>query len=554
MPVVTGTENPTVSAPTPPKPDFGKASGIMVLSLFLSRVLGLLRNTIVAAMFGQTVLTDAYRQSFAVPDVLFFLIAGGALSSAFIPVFSEYLHTGRESEAWHVFSSVTSWMSVIITVFIVLAWVFAYPLLQLLVPGSPATWQTASDLSRIVLPAQLAFFVGGLMFGTLYARQVFTVPGLGPNLYNLGIIFGAVVLSHFVSPKVAGMSWGALAGAFLGNVVLPLFAIRKLGGMFKVTFDTKHPGVRKVFRLMLPVVFGLSLPAVFGLVMQYFGSFYGAGMPTALDNADRIMQAPLAVFGQSFAIAAFPALSQFYATGRMDAYRDQLSRSLRTVLYITVPVSALLIAMPEGVIKILLEHGRFTEVETARTAPILQLLSFGVAAWCVQPILMRAFFAVQQTLWPIVVSTVTTAVFLVLCTLLTKTPLAHLGLPLAGSVAAVVLATVLLTTISRHTGDLDMSGILTTLGKCFIAAAVMAVPCWSVMRWMLGANLSKPVFGAGFVVLGLAGCWVYIAVTRRMQMPETAYVDRAMAKLDKKRKSPGSDEPDAPSDPQGPVA
>jgi len=508
----------------------------MVLSLFLSRVLGLLRNTIVAAMFGQTVMTDAYRQSFAVPDVLFFLIAGGALSSAFIPVFSEYLHTGREDDAWHVFSSVTSWMSVIITAFIIGAWIFAYPLIQYLVPGSPATWQTASELSRIVLPAQLAFFVGGLMFGTLYARQVFSVPGLGPNLYNLGIIFGALVLSHFAHPSVAGMSWGALIGAFLGNVVLPLVAIRKLGGMFRVTFDTKHPGVRKVFRLMLPVVFGLSLPAVFGLVMQYFGSFYGPGMPTALDNADRIMQAPLAVFGQSFAIAAFPALSQFYATGRMDAYRDQLTRSLRTVLYITVPVSALLIAMPEGVIKILLEHGQFTSVETARTAPILQLLSFGVAAWCLQPILMRAFFAVQQTLWPIVVSTVTTGVFLILCTVLTRTPLQHLGLPLAGSVASLVLAVVLLTTIARHTGELDMPGILTTLGKCVFAATVMALPCWLAMRWMLTAHLSKPVFAIGFIVLGLAGCWAYVAITRKLAMPETAYVERAMARLDKKKR------------------
>lgn len=513
----------------------------MMASLFLSRVLGLVRNAVIAALFGQSVLTDAYIQSFKIPDLIFFLVAGGALSSAFIPVFSEYLHTNREDEAWHVFSSVVSLMTVIVLGFIALAWIFAPQIVRLMF-DSPGTWDTAAYLSRIVLPAQLAFFVGGLMFGTLYARQKFTVPGLGPNLYNLGITFGGVVLSHFVNPSIAGLSWGALVGAFLGNIVVPFFAMRQSGARFKIVFDTAHAGVRKVFRLMLPVVLGLSLPAIYGIVMSSFGSRYEAGMVTALDNGDRIMQAPLAVFGQSLAIAAFPALSQFFAQNRMDAFKDQLSKTLRTVLYLSIPMSALMVAMPEGIIKILLEHGKFGALETARTAPVLQVFALGVAAWCMQPVLMRAYFSIQQTLRPIVISTVCTGLFVLLCLTLPNLGLKHLGLPLAGSIAASVLVIVLLLGLRPFVGGFDARGILSTLVKCLGASLVMALPAWYATHLLLGIHPSKGVLLFGVVMIGLCSVWIYIGLTRLLKMPEAAYVDRAMKRLDRQKKQAPGDE------------
>lgn len=384
----------------------------MMLSLLLSRVLGLVRDAVMSYMFGADLTTDAYRLAFMVPDLLFFLLAGGALSSAFIPVFSEYLHTGKEKDAWKIFSVVTSVMTLGLTILIVLAWIFATPLSHAVAAGKPdEIIPLIAHMSRILLPGQLAFFIGGLMFGTLYARQVFSVPGLGPNIYNLGIIFGAVALSGFFTPGVIGMSWGALIGVVLGNLVIPFLAMRKLKSHFEFSLDLSHPGVRKVFKLMLPVVLGLSLPGVYGMILQWFGSFYPAGVNSWLDYANKLMLAPVGIFGQSLAIAVFPALSQFYAQDNMEAFRKQLASTVKTVIYITLPITAVMLALSPQIVATIYQHGKFTASDTAQVSTLLTLFGIGIFAWCLHPVLMRAFFALHNTVLPIVLGTATTLLF-----------------------------------------------------------------------------------------------------------------------------------------------
>jgi putative peptidoglycan lipid II flippase len=503
----------------------------MMASLLASRLLGLVRDAVIAGMFGQSAERDAYVLSFQIPDLIFFLVAGGALSSAFIPVFSEYLHTDREEDAWKVFSVVVSVMSVILVAVIAAAWIAAPWLAGIVAPGRPELHPMIAQLSRVVLPAQFAFFIGGILFGTLYARQVFAVPGLGPNVYNLGIITGGLVLSHFLSPGVLGLSWGALAGAVVGNLVIPLLVMRKLGMAFSFSLDLKHPGVRKVFRLMAPVVLGLSLPGVFGLILNFFGSFYGTGVVSALDNSNRIVQAPLAIFGQSLAIAAFPALSQFFAQGRMDAYRDQVASTLRTVLFLAVPASALLIAMPTSVVRLLLEHGAFGPVETARTIETLRPFAFGVAAWCAQPLLMRAFFSIQKTVTPIVLGSVATLVFVGLASLATASKWPPAALTAAGTAAATVLVVMMLVAINRTVDQIDFSGILRT----FALAGLCVVPSgglwWALDRFVVQPNPGKAPAALALIVGGLAGVWLYYWLAKRAGMREASYLERATARL-----------------------
>lgn len=528
------------------KVNVAKASGIMMASLMLSRVLGILRETIMASQFGRTGLTDAYVLAFQVPDLIFFLIAGGALSSAFIPVFSEYWHTDRKKDAWRVFSSVTTIMVLALSVVISLAWVFAAPLSARVAPGKDADLiPLISAMSRIILPAQMAFFVGGIMIGTLYARHRYAAGGLGPNIYNVGIILGGLVLSQFVSPGIMGMAWGALIGAIVGNLIVPLIVMRRIGSEFRPVVDFRHEGVRKVFRLMAPVVLGLSLPGVYGLIMRGYGSYFPDGVNTALDLSNKLMQAPLGVFGQSFALAVFPALTQYFAQGRMDMYREQLARTLRTTLYVGLPVSALLFALSRDVVAALLQYGKFQAADTEIVAVCLEWFSLGIAAWCLHPVLMRAYFSMHRSLKPVIMGTITTGVFFGLMVLCANTALSYYGLPLASSLSAIVLALMMLIALRKDTGGLDLASIAGTFAKGLIGALLAGGLVYMLARFApsgeglgLGRNALAFLRLFGF---GLIGVWVYYGVTRALGMPETEYVNRALARLTRRNQKQATD-------------
>lgn len=509
----------------------------MVVSLLLSRVLGTVRDIVIAAMFGQDVTTDAYRIAFQVPDLIFFLVAGGALSSAFIPVFSEYYHTAREKDAWHVFGAVTTIMTVAIGGLVLLAWCAAPWLATVVSGGRPEVVPLVTHMSRIILPGQIAFFIGGLMMGTMYARQVFSVPGLGPNIYNIGIILGAVTLGHAIQPGIVGATWGALAGAVVGNLVVPGFVLAKIKAPFKPSFDTRHPGVRKVFVLMLPVVLGLSLPGVYGIVLQYFATFYPAGVNTAFDQANRLMFAPLGIFGQSLALAAFPALSQFKALGQMDMFRDQLSRSMRQVAYLAVPAATVLFAAPSTVVRLLFEHGKFDAEATARTASILQLFAIGVVAWCLHPLVMRAYFAVQKNTKPILLGTLATAVFLGLCLAVRAAGLPYPWLALSGSLAAIVLVVLLVRDVRTEIGGLEVRPVVRTLGLCLLCAVPAGLLAWGGDVLLRYAPLAKPVWMAAACILLLAVAWAYIGLSMALKMEETEVARRAMARVSRRKPS-----------------
>ncbi len=518
-----------------------KAGAIMVFSLLMSRVLGIIRDMIITNEFGINGQTDAYGFAFMLPDLLFFLISGGALSSAFIPVFSEYWHTNRQKDAWKVFSGVMCIVSVFLIIFVGLCGIFAEPLYRVLLARGiedKSLIPLIVTMSRILLPAQFAFFLGGLMMGTLYARKVFSIPGLGPNIYNLGIIFGALVISHFVDPGIQGMCWGAAGGAVLGNLIIPYLGMKKMGMEFNRGFHWEHEGVKKVFRLMLPVILGLSLPGVFALIMKAFGSYFPAGTNTVLDLSNKLMQAPLGIFGQSLAIAVFPVLSQFFAQNRMDMFRTQLDRTMRTVIYLTIPISVLLTVLAPQIASGLYLSDKVTIAQTEQIAVCLQLFCIGIWAWCLHPVLMRAFYSLQDTVTPIVIGTATTALFVTLLMVLMRTPLSYRALPLAGSIAPILMVVALCMVAAKKLGGMDFAGLFTTLGKSVLASVAVAVVCGIVSMtplatMMLGHRIATLIITAFVFCVAM---WVYYFITKSMKMPECEYLDRAMNKFNRKPK------------------
>jgi len=517
------------------------AGGIMMGALLLSRLLGMLRDTVMADRFGLQLDADSWNLASTIPDMIFMLIAGGGLSSAFIPVFSEFLYTDREEAAWKVFSVVTTLCTIVVTVLIAIAWVFAPQIATFFCAGKPRTLpdgtlfvDQVAHLGRIMLPAQFAFLIGSVLLGTLYARKQFAAPGLAPNIYNVGIIVGTLVGSS-IGIGIAGMAWGALIGAVIGNLVLPTLFMIGRGGWFRPSLDFRAPGVRKFFNLLLPVILGFSLPSVCALITQKYGSHYGTGINAVLKSSNNLMMAPLGIFGHSLALAAFPALAQFFAQKRMDMYRDQVSRTLRTTIYLSMPASVLMLALAPQIVTLVYGYGKAShELQLDDLAKSLQVFSLGIWAWCMQPVLMRGFFSIHQTVRPVVIGTVMTALFIAMCQASENSSLGFLALPAVTNVAAILLVIVLYFSLEKQVGTLDRSGIASTLGKSLLGSIVMGGIAFAAFRFV-PLTLHKIPMLLAFLFIFCAVGWVYFYVTRSLKMPETEYLDRAFARLNRRK-------------------
>jgi len=507
----------------------------MVVAIFLSRILGLVRESAIAARFGQGALTDAYNAAFLLPDLLYFMVAGGALSSAFIPVFTEYLATDREDDAWDVYSSVLNLMALVVGVLVALAFVLAPLIVPFFAPRDftgPQLEMTAR-LTRILLPAQFFFFMGGLTMGTLYARNRFLVPALGPIIYNLGIITGAVWLAGAMG--IYALAWGALAGAFFGNFALQLWYSARLGIGYRLKVDLRHPGVRRVFLLMLPVLLGLSLPQVDVMVNKWFARFLEEGSMSALNYANRLMQVPLGVFGQAAGIAALPALSALAARRDWNEYRETLSFGLRSVFFATVPSSVLMMVLAVPTVRLFLQAGAFTERDTAYAAVALVYYSVGVFAWAGQAIVARGFYALQDTVTPVVIGTVMTFLFVPLNYALMR-PLGHGGLALATSIMAIVHLVVMSAVLAKRVQGIGARRIVVSTLRILAASGAAALAAWAVSAWARHLETGSGTLGvkaaaaAELVPSFLAGMLVYLLFCRLLRVEEAAVFARMLAR------------------------
>ncbi len=411
------TVKPPGGPAAPPPGDDGKkplgiagATGLMMATVLLSRILGVLRDAIISHYFGRGPQTDAYNAAFTVPDLLFYLLQSGALSSTVVPILTEYRQQGKDKAADKTVSVVASVIFVFIGLLIIVMWINARALTIALNLGfDQHTVDLSVPLTRVLLPAQMFFFLGGLMMGVLYSRKQFLIPALGPVIYNAGIIFGGVVLRHWLG--IHGLVWGAIAGAFLGNFLLPLLAVLKLGVRLRPSFDVTHPAAMKVWRMLLPIGLGVSLPNIDQMVNKEFASFLGKGDTTAIMNAYRLMLLPIGVFAQAMALAVFPTLSGQAAEKNITAMRRTMNQSLRNILFLTVPASALMFLLAEPVITFLLQSGKYTHADTLVTASALRSLSLGIFAWSCQSLLTRGFYALQNSKVPVISGAIVSVLF-----------------------------------------------------------------------------------------------------------------------------------------------
>jgi len=530
------------------------ASGMMMAAVLISRILGLVRDRVIAMKFGQGPDTDAYNAAFTVPDLLSYVIAGGAISSAVIPVFTEYIHAGKHRQAWRIFSVVTIVTTWSVSAFIVIGELFAWYLVAKLNPGykfAPNIPRTVF-LTRILLPAQICFFLGGLMMGVLQTKDVFFGQAIGPIIYNLGIIFGGTVLFRFgpADNKIAVLCWGALIGAFLGNIVIQWALIRRVGGYFVAKSlrvlladkDVKN-GSKQVWIMMLPILLGVALPQIAAITNKYFASYLTGGAQSALMNANRMMQVPLGVFAQATAIAIFPTMAAQYAQRDIAALRSTTNYGLRFIFFMTVPASALMIVLSLPIVQLLLQSGKYTEINARDAAAALQYYSIGIFAWSGHSILARAFYSVKNTKVPVIVGTIATLMFVPMNRPLMEI-LGFRGLALATTIASALNMFALLILIRVRLRGIEGGKLLTSVTKTLIASLAAAAASRFIYRAIWShMNHETHVFSHALFILAVclgAGTAIYLGACSAMRMDEMSSLMRLMDRMRAKVRGRGA--------------
>ncbi|MBN1848849.1 MAG: murein biosynthesis integral membrane protein MurJ [Deltaproteobacteria bacterium] len=383
----------------------GTASIIMVSSVFLSRVMGLLREVVIAAVGGVSYSVDAYQLAFILPEVLNHVAAAGFLSVTFIPIFDQYLVKGHEEEGWRVFSLILTIFGIGLSILILIAFLWAEPLVGFVAHGisNPQTKAMAVKMTRIILPAQWFFFTGGLFMAVQFAKERFFLPALAPLIYNLGIILGGLVLGPWIGME--GFAWGVLAGAFFGNFFLQWIGAGRVGMTLTFTMDIMHPDMRRYLFLTLPLILGLTMMFSTEVFFRLFGAYMPEGTIAALNYGLRITLILVGLFGQAVGAASFPFMSRLVAEGRMDDMNRLLNQTLR-YLSLVIPFSILLIVLRHEVVYILFKRGHFDATATLLTSHLLPYLLIGAFAFSAQTIVVRGYYAVQNTLFPAIFGTI----------------------------------------------------------------------------------------------------------------------------------------------------
>jgi len=460
----------------------GPAS-VIALGNVLSRLLGLARETVMAGLFGATGLVSAYRVAAIVPTMLHDLLVGGMVSSALVPVFSEYAERDR-AELWRVASSVISLALVMLSGFVLLGELLAPRIAWLLGGGfsSPLLAET-TRLMRITIPALLFLSLSSILSGLLYGLRRFAFPAFTTAIFNAAIVI--VALLGAARLGIESMALGLLVGSIL-QVTLQAPGVRAM--RFTPALNLRHPGLRRILRLSLPIFVGLVISQVAVGIDRNLASRTGEQSIAWMQYATTLIQFPLGMVSAAISLAILPSLSR-YALDQGDqelaAFRATLGQGLRLVLLLIIPAAVTLFLLAEPVVRLLFQHGDFTPSDTIQTALALRVYLIGLTFAAVDQPLVFAFYAHQDTLTPAIVGVLGVGIYLAVALPLLR-PWGMMGLVLANSMQWAGHALVMLWLLHRRIGGLAGEGIWSTAVRALLGAVLMAVAVVG-MRWQMEA-------------------------------------------------------------------
>ncbi len=473
-----------------------RATGIVGIAILCSRVLGLIREVVFAALFGAGRNLDAFLMAFRVPNMLRDLFAEGALSTAFITTFSKKIATEGDASAWRLASKVATLTVVFMSAVTLLGILFAPQLIQLMTWGSWSPEKTAITilLTRIMWPFILLVSLAALVMGMLNAKHVFGMPAMASSFFNLGSIVGGVALCYWFDPQIdwrhphfgerglIGLAIGTLIGGLL-QLIVQFPPLRRVGFKFRPDFNWRDPGVRIILALMGPATIAASAVQINVLVNSGFAARLGDGPVSWLNIAFRLMQLPLGIFGVAVATVTLPLISRSAAVGNTAGFRSALAHSIRLVLLLTIPAAIGLIILAEPIIRLIYEHGRFTPAATEQTAVALRFYAIGLAGYSADKVLAPAFYALDRRYIPMFVTMTSIAINFCLNWFFTfYLNWGHRGLAFSTSMVAITNFLLLYSMMRHYTGRLETGTMLLTVGKLLIAGAVLAGICWLAWR------------------------------------------------------------------------
>lgn len=461
-----------------------RASMLLMASIILSRLIGFVRELVLARTVGASGLTDVYYASFTIPDVLNHLMAAGALSISFIPILSGYLSRNQGEIGKQVFRVISSWMTLVLIALVILAEVFAEPISCWVAPGfSGEQLATLTRLTRIILPAQAFFFWGGLTTAVQHTHGKFLLPALAPIVYNAGIILFGVGLH--ATHGVDGFSIGVLVGAIFSHGILQAIGMRRLGYSLSPCFNwdsESKAAFKQYIWLSLPIMLGFSLVVADEWITKYFASYLGDRAISWLSFARTEMRIPIAVIGQAAGIASFPYLSRLWSAGEFQKYGANLLRELMK-LWAAGPVAAVLLmthALP--ITHFIYGGGRMTSEDLQATATALQFFAPGMVFWTLQLVVSRGFYASRRTWLPSILGSAISLFVLPLYQYLARSR-GHEGLALASSLAifayVLVMSVYLYKHLRHYSPDLSFSSFVKFgVGWSGVTAGLAGLSWW----------------------------------------------------------------------------
>ncbi len=501
----------------------GTAAAVVAGGVLLSRILGLVREGLIAGLIGVSAEGDLYRQAFAIPDFLSYLLAGAYLTITLIPILSRHLENQEPDKANQAFASVFRFVGIAIVGLTVLMWIFTPQIVDLVFPAISDQGRLIS-MTRIVLPAQVFLVLGSVLMAAQYTQKRFLIPALAPVVYNLGIIAGGLVGWVLGDPSPESFLWGAVFGSLVGNFGMQWIGARR--GEIRLTpVERGNSAVGEYLILALPLMLGQSVAVLDEQFVRWFGQLGDTGDVSALSFARQLNMVPIGVIAQAAGVAAYPFLARLAASGRTSELNETTERAARNTMFIASAATALLVVLAAPMVNLIYRYGKFDDDDAKLVTSLLVIYAFSIPAWGLHQLLSRHFYAKRRMWIPVGIGTAATVIAIPTWILL-HDAMGVTGFALASTLVMIIYALGLLLAWGTDAGWEGVKRIGPSFGRGILSAAIAAVVATPIVNYFDLEDIGVLATVGVAMLGGATAIAVFLAIAWMLKTPELALLRR----------------------------